>query len=81
VSEAAATHLEGKQREGVGEFIRQTRAELDKTTFPSSNDVKNTTIIVVVNVIFFALYLFLVDQAWVQVLQALTWVINKIAGV
>ncbi len=72
---------EGKHKEGIGEFIQKTRAELDKTSFPSSNDVKNTTIIVIIAVIFFALYLFLVDQAWVQLLAALTWVINKIAGV
>lgn len=65
----------------MGDFVKKTRAELDKTSFPSSNDVKNTTIIVIVSVIFFALYLFLVDQAWVYILQGLTWVINKIAGV
>ena len=73
--------MEGaKQKEGVGEFIRKTRAELDKTTFPSSDDVKSTTIIVIVSVLFFAAYLFLVDRAWVYVLEVLTWVINKIAG-
>jgi preprotein translocase SecE subunit len=76
VSEA----LEGKRREGVGEFIRKTRAELDKTTFPSANDVKGTTIIVVVSVVFFATYLFLVDKSWVYILEALTWVINRLAG-
>ena len=69
-----------KKREGVGEFIKQTRAELDRTTFPSSDDVKNTTIIVIISVIFFAIYLFLIDQAWVYLLDALTWVVNKIAG-
>jgi len=73
--------MEGaKQKEGVGEFIRKTRAELDKTTFPSSDDVKSTTIIVIVSVMFFAAYLFLVDRAWVYVLEVLTWVINKVAG-
>lgn len=79
MSEAIAH--EGKHKESIGEFIQKTRAELDKTTFPSSDDVKNTTIIVIVNVIFFATYLFLIDQAWVQVISGLTWVINKIAGV
>lgn len=79
MSEAVAS-AEGKQKEGIGEFIQKTRAEMDKTSFPSSNDVKNTTIIVIVSVIFFALYLFLVDQAWVYILQGLTWVVNKIAG-
>ena len=74
--------LENKDgKEGISDFIRHTREELDKTTFPSSDDVRNTVIIVILNVIFFALYLFLVDQAWVQILQGLTWVINKIAGV
>lgn len=72
-------HAEAKQK-GIGDFVRKTRAELDKTSFPSSNDVKNTTIIVIVSVIFFALYLFLIDQAWVYILQGLTWVVNKIAG-
>jgi len=69
-----------KQKESVGEFIQHTREELDKTSFPSSDDVKNTTIIVIVNVIFFALFLFLVDRAWVYILDALTWLINKIVG-
>lgn len=83
MSEAVDT-LDNKNKdgkEGVGEFIRKTREELDKTTFPSSDDVRNTTIIVIVNVIFFALYLFLVDQAWVYILEGLTWLVNKIVGI
>ncbi len=68
-------------KEGVGEFIQHTREELDKTSFPSSDVVKNTTIIVIVNVIFFALYLFLVDRAWVYIIEVLTWLINKIVGI
>jgi preprotein translocase subunit SecE len=79
MSEAAA-HADGKQKESIGEFIKHTRAELDKTSFPSSNDVKNTTIIVIVNVIFFALFLFLIDMGWTYVIEAFTWVVNKIAG-
>jgi preprotein translocase subunit SecE len=75
VSEAVVKH-----KEGLGEFIQKTRAELDKTTFPSSSDVKSTTIIVIVSVIFFGAYLFLIDQAWVYILEALTWAINSIAG-
>jgi preprotein translocase SecE subunit len=78
VSEAAS--IEGKRKEGIGEFIQKTRAELDKTTFPSSNEVKGTTVIVLICVIFFAVYLFLIDRAWVFVLDGLTWLINKIVG-
>jgi len=76
----AEVALDGKRKEGVGEFIEKTRAELDKTTFPSRGDVQNTTIIVIVAVLFFAVYLFLVDHAWVYLLEGLTLLVNKLAG-
>jgi preprotein translocase SecE subunit len=76
MSEAAV-----KKKEGIGEFVQKTREELKKTSFPSSTDVKNTTIIVIINVIFFAIYLFLIDHAWKYVLEGLTWLVNKIAGI
>ncbi len=82
MSEAVETlDKNNKEKEGIGDFIRNTREELEKTTFPSSDDVKNTTIIVIVNVIFFAIYLFLVDHAWVYILEGLTWLVNKIVGI
>lgn len=80
MSEAAAP-IEGKHKEGIGEFITKTRGELDKTSFPSSDDVKGTTIIVIVAVFFFAAYLFLVDHGWTYLLEALTWAVNKLAGI
>ena len=73
--------LEGRKKEGVGEFIAATREELKKTSFPSSTDVKNTTIIVIVNVFFFAAFLFLVDRGWTYILDGLTWLVNRIAGI
>jgi preprotein translocase SecE subunit len=81
VSEAVDTLDKGNKKEGIGEFVQKTREELKKTTFPSSDDVKNTTIIVVISVLFFAVYLFLVDHAWVYILEALNWAVNKIAGI
>ena len=80
MAEAVETLESGKKKEGVGEFVRHTREELDRTTFPSSEDVKNTTIIVIISVIFFAIYLFVIDHAWVYLLDGFTWLINKIAG-
>ena len=80
MSEAVAP-IEGKHKEGIGEFVKHTRAELDKTSFPSSEDVKNTAIIVIVSEIFFAAYLFLIDHGWTYLLEGLTWLVNKIAGV
>ena len=79
VSEAVDT-VDKEKSESVGEFIRHTREELDKTSFPSSEDVRNTTIITVISVIFFAVYLFLVDQGWTYLLEGLSWLINKIVG-
>ncbi len=70
-----------EKRGGVGKFIRDTRSEWDKTSFPSSEDVVNTTIIVMISVVFFAVYLYLLDLGWVFLLGKLTWVINKIAGI
>jgi preprotein translocase SecE subunit len=81
VSEAVDTVKDSKKKQGVGEFVRETREELARTSFPSSEDVRNTTIIVIIAVIFFAIYLFLVDQGWTYGLQGLTWVVNKIAGI
>ena len=82
MSEAIDTLDKGnrERKESVGEFIQHTREELDKTSFPSSDDVRNTTIIVIVNVIFFAIYLFFVDQIWVYLLEGLTWLVNRIVG-
>lgn len=80
MSEAVAP-VEGKHKESIGEFVTNTRAELDKTSFPSREDVQSTTIIVIVAVLFFAAYLFLVDHAWVYILDGLTWLVNKIAGI
>lgn len=83
MSEAVDT-LEKKdgtgEKVGAGEFIRQTREELDKVSYPSSEDVRGTTLIVILNVIFFAAFLFLVDQGWAYAITGLEWLVNKIAG-
>ena len=80
MSEAIDT-LGKDKKGGVGEFIRETREELDKTTFPSSDEVWKTTMVVLFAVIFFAAYLFVVDLMWVNILEGITWLINKIVGV
>ncbi len=81
MSEAVDTVNDSKKKQGAAEFIRETREELNRTSFPSSEDVRNTTIIVIIAVIFFAIYLFLIDQGWTYVLQGLTWLVNQIAGI
>ena len=46
----------------TGQFLNDVRAEMKRVSWPSSTDVKNTTIIVVIAVIFFAIYLFVIDR-------------------
>jgi len=79
VSEAVDT-IDKKGKDGVGEFVKKTRAELNKTTFPGRDEVQKTTIIVVISVLFFAVYLFAMDHVWVYVLDGVTWVINWLVG-
>jgi|SRR5580765_376972 len=52
-------------------FLRDTRAEMRRVSWPSANEVKNTTIITLVAVIFFALYLFGVDRVWAYLIEHL----------
>ena len=80
MSEAVDT-LEKKHKDGIGEFLKKTRGELDKTTFPSRDDVQKTTIIVVISVIFFAVYLFAWDHIWVYVLEGLNWLVSWLIGI
>ena len=48
----------------TAQFLRDTRAEMRRVSWPSANEVKNTTIITLVAVVFFAIYLFGVDRVW-----------------
>jgi preprotein translocase SecE subunit len=74
-SEAIETTREKKS--GISDYVGEIREELRKTSFPSGDDVRNTTIIVIINVLFFAVFLFFIDQGWAYLLLGLEWVINK----
>lgn len=81
MAEAVDTLEKGKKKESVGEFIQNTREEMTRVSFPSGDDVRKTTIIVIINVLFFAAFLFIVDQFWVYLLDGITWLVNQIAGI
>jgi preprotein translocase subunit SecE len=55
----------------LGQFIRDTRAEMRRVSWPTAAEVKNTTIITLVAVVFFALYLFGVDRVWAFLIEHL----------
>lgn len=81
MSEAVGTLEKGEHKQGLGEFIQKTRGELDKTTFPTREDVEKTVAIVIVSVLFFAAYLFVVDRIWAYVIDGLGWVVSKLFGI
>jgi len=78
---AEAVDKKSAKKESISEFITHTREELDRTSFPSSEEVRNTVFIVIVVVIFFAIYLFVIDKSWVFLLEGLTKLVNTVAGI
>jgi preprotein translocase subunit SecE len=63
----------------LGQFIRDTRAEMRRVSWPTATEVKNTTIITLVAVIFFALYLFGVDRVLAYAIDHLfTWMGGRV---
>jgi preprotein translocase subunit SecE len=58
----------------TAQFLRDTRAEMRRVSWPTANEVKNTTIITLIAVVFFAVYLFSVDRVWAFLIEHLrTW--------
>jgi preprotein translocase subunit SecE len=64
----------------MGQFLRDVRAEMKRVSWPTVNEVKNTTIITLVAVIFFAVYLFLIDRVWSFLLVQLNHLLNWATG-
>ena len=64
----------------IAQFLRDVRAEMRRVSWPTARDVKNTTIITLIAVIFFAIYLFAVDQIWTFALTRLNQFLNWIVG-
>jgi preprotein translocase subunit SecE len=53
----------------VREFLHDVRMELRQVTWPSWNDVRATTVVVIVTVFFFGLYFWIVDNGVQRVVQ------------
>lgn len=66
--------------ERLSQFLRDVRSEMRRVSWPSAKDVKNTTIITVVAVIFFAVYLFVVDQGLAFFITQLERLVNWLMG-
>ncbi len=64
----------------IGQFVHDVRQEMRRVSWPTAKHVQNTTIITLIAVVFFAVYLWLVDQAFSRLVVGLDWVLEKIAG-
>jgi preprotein translocase subunit SecE len=49
-------------------FLREVRSEIKKVTWPSRNEVYNTTIVVLIAMVFFGFYLYFMDAVFSYVL-------------
>jgi len=47
----------------IVQFVGDLKVEMKKVTWPSKNEVYGTTVVVLVTVFIFGIYLFLVDSA------------------
>ncbi len=65
----------------IVQFLHDVRAEMRRVSWPSAKEVKNTTIITLIAVVFFAVYLFAVDRVWTFLLTQLNHLLNWITGV
>lgn len=51
------------------QFLHEVRVELKQVTWPTRDDVKATTLVVIATVFFFGVYLYLVDQGVSLIVQ------------
>jgi preprotein translocase subunit SecE len=64
----------------MSQFLRDVRAEMKRVSWPTVKEVKNTTIITLVAVVFFAVYLFLVDRIWAYLIVGLNRLLLWMTG-
>jgi preprotein translocase subunit SecE len=74
--QSAHQHRPGR----LSQFLHDVRAEMKRVSWPSVKQIQNTTIITLIAVVFFAVYLFLVDTGMTQLVLGLQWMLAKIAG-
>jgi preprotein translocase subunit SecE len=66
--------------ERTGQFLHDVREELKRVAWPKGREVRNTTIITIIAVIFFAIYLKLVDEGFALLIGQLERLINWLFG-
>ena len=62
----------GRQRRGVGQFLREVRVELSKVTWPSREELTQSTIVVFIAIAIAALYIAFFDQAFTRLVELIS---------
>ena len=55
----------------AGEFLRDVKTELKKVTWPTMKEVVGTTIVVLVLVVFFSIYLYIWDVIFAWIIEGI----------
>lgn len=63
--------------ENAKTFIAETRAELGKVTFPSQDEVKSTTVVVIITSVVFAIFLWAADFVIVKAYDGLYGLLGR----
>lgn len=66
--------------ERIGQFLSDVRVEMGRVSWPTAEEVKNTTIITLIAVVFFAVYLYSVDKLFTFLLTQLEALVNWLLG-
>jgi len=64
----------GGRIERVRLFLSEVRNELKRVTWPSQKEVYATTVVVILTSLFFGVYLFALDQIFINTVQ---WIFRK----
>jgi preprotein translocase subunit SecE len=66
--------------DNIRNFWHEVVLEMKKVSWPTRQEVINTTLIVVIAIFFFAAYLFVADIALSYTIKGLEWAASKIFG-
>jgi preprotein translocase subunit SecE len=67
-----AVPAKAKGEGGAGKFLRDVRVELSKVIWPGRDEIVSSTIVVLVAVAFFAVYIGLLDQVFVRLINLIS---------
>lgn len=69
---AAAKAVQKRDFSSLGKFFKDVRVELGKVIWPGRDEVVASTLVVLVAVAFFALFIGLIDLVFVQVIRLIS---------